>query len=93
MKTYTLTSLEIQGDNQSAFEVYEDETKEQTAGFVFDEKYVDFVRAVNFHEALLEALKALAKEVDLNKLNIRKDFSLINAHAYALKVIHRAEVK
>lgn len=42
---------------------------------------------------LLEALRSLTKEIDLSKLNVRKDFSLINAHACALKVIHEAEGK
>ncbi len=36
--TYTLTTINVQGDDQEAFEVYADETKEQTKGFVFDEK-------------------------------------------------------
>lgn len=36
---------------------------------------------------LLEALQGLTNAIDLSKLNIRKDFSLINNHAYALKVI------
>lgn len=40
--------------------------------------------------SLLEALQMLVKEIDLSKLNIRKNFSLINAHAYALKQIHKA---
>ena len=39
-------------------------------------------------ELLLVALKGLVAEVQLGKLNIRKDFGLINAHAYATKVIH-----
>lgn len=39
---------------------------------------------------LLEALKGLVEEVKLSKLNIRKDFSLINAHAYATKAIYKA---
>jgi hypothetical protein len=51
------------------------------------------VKAVNSFEPMLEALKDLAKEIDLSKLNIRKDFSLINAHAVALKTIYKAEGK
>ena len=42
---------------------------------------------------LLEACKYLAKEINLSKLNIKKDFSLINAHATALKAIYKAEGK
>ena len=38
---------------------------------------------------LYEALDYLTKEIDLNKLNIRKDFSLINAHACALKALYK----
>lgn len=51
------------------------------------------VLAVNMHEELIQALKDLTKEVNLGKLNIRKDFSLISAHASALKAIFRAEDK
>ena len=39
----------------------------------------------------LEALKGLVGEIDLSKLNIRKDFSLINAHAHASKFITKVE--
>ncbi len=42
---------------------------------------------------LLEALKGLVGEIQLGKLNIRKDFSLINAHACASKAIAKAEGK
>ena len=34
------------------------------------------------------ALKELCKNIDLSKLKIRKDFSLINAHAYATKLLN-----
>lgn len=37
---------------------------------------------------LLDALKYLAENINLKKLNIKKDFSLINAHAQATKLIH-----
>ncbi|HEX6827241.1 MAG TPA: hypothetical protein VF077_13060 [Nitrospiraceae bacterium] len=40
---------------------------------------------------LLQALQYLATEVWRLKLNIRKDFSLLNAHACATKLIHRIE--
>lgn len=49
------------------------------------------VRAVNNHEALLQALKDLTKEISLKSLNIRKDFSLLNAHASATKAISQAQ--
>ncbi len=40
---------------------------------------------------LLEALLYLVSQVNLSKLNIRKDFSLINAHAAATKAIYHAK--
>lgn len=40
---------------------------------------------------LLEALKYLVDNTSLSKLNIKRDFSLINAHANALKAIAKAE--
>jgi hypothetical protein len=40
---------------------------------------------------LLQALKDLTKEINLSKLNVRKDFSLLNAHACATKAIAKAE--
>lgn len=39
---------------------------------------------------LLLALRGLVREVNLSKLNVRKDFSLINAHAAATKAIRKA---
>ncbi len=51
------------------------------------------VHCVNNHDALLQALKALVREIDLSKLNVRKDFSLLNAHAYATKTLAQAEGK
>ena len=42
---------------------------------------------------MLQALRELTKEVNLSKLNISKDFSLINAHNSALKAIYYAEGK
>lgn len=39
---------------------------------------------------LLYALQHLAAEIPLGKLNVRKDFHLMNAHACALKAIHKA---
>ncbi len=40
---------------------------------------------------LLAALKDLAKQINLRKLNIRKDFDLLAVHAAALTAIHKAE--
>lgn len=39
-------------------------------------------------QELVTALENLTKEIDLKKLNIRKDFSLILAHNCALKAIY-----
>ncbi len=39
-------------------------------------------------EALAQALKDLTAEVKLGTLKIRKDFSLINAHASAIKALY-----
>jgi len=44
--------------------------------------------ACNNHDTLVVALQDLTDEINLSKLNIRKDFSLINAHACALKALH-----
>jgi len=49
------------------------------------------VRACNSHADLLAALEGLVGEIHLSKLNIRKDFSLINAHACATKAIYKAK--
>lgn len=45
----------------------------------------------NSHAELLGALEGLAKETNLSKLNVRRDFSLMNAHAYATKAILKAK--
>jgi hypothetical protein len=42
-------------------------------------------------DKLAEALRGLIAEVKLGKLNVRKDFSLMNAHAYAGKCLHQYE--
>jgi hypothetical protein len=68
------------------------ETEQEKANAAF------IVECVNAHYALVaenerlrEALKGLADNINLSKLNIRKDFSLMNAHAYALKVLDGAK--
>jgi hypothetical protein len=42
---------------------------------------------------LLIALKDLTNQIHLGKLSIKKDFSLINAHASALQAIFKATGK
>jgi len=39
----------------------------------------------------LEALRGLVAAVPLHRFNIRKDFSVFNAHAVAQRVIHEAD--
>lgn len=46
------------------------------------------IAANNLHQ-IAEALELLANQINLSKLNIRKDFSLINAHANALKALNK----
>lgn len=40
---------------------------------------------------LLQSLKDLVEAVPLSRFDVRKDFSLINRHAQASKLIHRLE--
>jgi hypothetical protein len=42
--------------------------------------------------AMLEALKYLTAQIDLSKLNVRKDFRTLLAHNGAMKAIALAEV-
>ena len=43
--------------------------------------------------AMYVALRVLTSEINLSTLNVRKDFSLMNAHACAVKAILQAEGK
>jgi hypothetical protein len=43
---YTLTTIDVQGERQTCFEVYADSTKGQTLGFVFDEEVARILPAV-----------------------------------------------
>lgn len=61
--------------------------KELSAGWVAMEKERDELKAIN--RELAEALDGLYKKVDLKKLNIKKDFSLIAAHAQAGTALHK----
>ena len=55
------------------------------------EEYEANVQLIVSAPELLYALKTLAGEVKQLRLNVRKDFHLMNAHAYALKVIDKVE--
>ena len=47
----------------------------------------------SYHAMLFQALKDLVAQIDLRKLTIKKDFSLLNAHASATKAIQQSEEK
>lgn len=47
--------------------------------------------AMNSRAELLEALEHLTGQIDLSRYKIRDDFSLINAHACALRAIHKTK--
>lgn len=47
-------------------------------------------KSVNSDDELIGALKYLVEKTNHIKLNIRKDFDLINARAYASKMLHKA---
>ncbi len=49
------------------------------------------VHAVNGYGKALQALRDLTAEIKLGTLNVRKDFSLMVAHAAATKVLHESE--
>ena len=54
-----------------------------------DDEAIANARLVASVPELLYALQSLAGQIDLSRLNVRKDFGLLNAHAFALKVIHK----
>lgn len=56
MEPYSLTTIEVQGDAQSVFEVYSDASREQTVAFVYDEHTA---RMLAIAPDLLEALRAV----------------------------------
>lgn len=69
-------------------------------GLIADLEHTPFIehaqanaRLIAAAPAMYEALRVLTSEINLSTLNIRKDFSLINAHACAVKAILQAEGK
>lgn len=60
---YTLTTIEVQGEPQSCFEVYADSTKAQTLGFVFDEEVARILPAVLAASRL--HISPMSKPIDL----------------------------
>ncbi len=47
------------------------------------------VESVNGYSEAIQALRDLTAEIKLGTLNVRKDFSLMVAHASATKVLHK----
>lgn len=55
MNCFTQTQIDVQGNSQDAFEVYADETKEQTIAFCFDEPMARLITAAPYqHETAKE---------------------------------------
>ena len=52
--TYNLTTIYVQGNDQEIFEVYADESCEQTLGFVYDEERAQLLAAAPNLLAALE---------------------------------------
>jgi hypothetical protein len=44
---YTLTTIDVQGEPQSCFEVFAESTKAQTLGFVFDQRVAELLAIVH----------------------------------------------
>lgn len=58
--TYSRTTINVQGDEQEAFEVYADESREQTIGFCFTEE--DACR-IGVGRAMLDVLEDAAMDL------------------------------
>lgn len=71
-------------------ELLEGEMKDNAAFII--EAVNNYDRLMAENKRLKEALKGLTENICLRNLNVRKDFSLINAHAFACKVLHVEEV-
>lgn len=100
MRTHTPTPWTIGGDLISSIEtnteiglIWSQDRRHRAAPLPLEvEGNRQFIlTACNLHDELLQALRCLTQEIDLSKLNIRKDFSLLNAHASAMKTIFKAE--
>ena len=59
--TYNLTTIYVQGNDQEIFEVYADESCEQTLGFVYDEQRAQLLAAA---PELLAAAKAALADLE-----------------------------
>lgn len=83
--TYTLTTIAVQGDEQQVFEVYTDETKEQTRAFCFDEADANLIAAA---PELLGSVKEFVKSYEYYLNHDRAD---LPDHYPLLRAITKAE--
>jgi hypothetical protein len=65
---YTLTTIDVQGEPQTCFEVYADSTKAQTLGFVFDEEVARILPAVL--AASMMHIRPMDKPLDLTDYKV-----------------------
>ena len=79
-------SLSLYAGTTFIGEVYHDKDEPSTE----EQGNVNLIAAA---PAMYEALRMLTSEINLSTLNVRKDFSLMNAHACAVKAILQAEGK
>jgi len=61
-KAYSTTTIQIQGDDQDAFEVYADESREQTIAFCFDTETLRKILAIDDLLAFAENSRAALEE-------------------------------
>lgn len=84
MAAYSLTLINVQGNVQEVFELYADESKEQTVAFVCDENQVNVIGAApDLLRACQAALAYLADPASPYYINRKK----------AAEMIHKAVAK
>ena len=87
---YTMTTINVQGDNQEAFEVYADDTREQTIAFCFSEQEAALIAAA---PDLLAAAMGVVKTVTPDKLKgtVKTNFSEQVALSQLSKAVEAAK--